>query len=294
MRLVSYEDGSRSALGVRTPAGVLPLAQLAPALPDTLPALLAQGQAVFDQIAAALALRPSVTPLDDGAIRLRPPISQAGKILCLGLNYADHATESKHARPDFPVIFLRANSSLVAHGEGIVRPSQSSALDFEGELVAVIGRTARHVRREDALGHVAGYSIFNDASIRDYQLRTPQWTVGKNFDGSGAFGPEFVTSDELPAGADGLAIETRLNGAVMQSANTRDMIFDVAETIALLSACMTLDVGDVLVMGTPAGVGAARKPPVWMKPGDVVEVTVEGIGTLSNPIVAEGEQARAA
>src|SRR5207244_7881208 len=129
-------------------------------------------------------------------------------------------------------------------------------LDFEGELVAVVGRTARHVTRDKALDYVAGYSIFNDASVRDYQLRTSQWTVGKNFDGSGAFGPDFVTSDELPAGAAGLAIETRLNGEVMQSANTRDMIFGVAETIELLSACMTLEAGDVLVMGTPAGVGA--------------------------------------
>jgi 2-keto-4-pentenoate hydratase/2-oxohepta-3-ene-1,7-dioic acid hydratase in catechol pathway len=166
-------------------------------------------------------------------------------------------------------------------------------LDFEGELVAVIGRTARRVTRDKALDHVAGYSIFNDASVRDYQLRTPQWTVGKNFDASGAFGPDFVTSDELPAGAAGLEIETRLNGQVMQSANTREMIFGVAETIELLSACMTLEPGDVLVMGTPAGVGAARKPPVWMKPGDVVAVTIERIGTLSNPIVAE-EAARVA
>lgn len=294
MRFVSYQDGSKSALGVRSPTGVLPLAALVPALPDTLPALLTQGQDALDQIAAALTDGTSIAPLDERTIRLRPPLTQAGKILCLGLNYADHAAESKQARPDFPVIFLRANSSLVAHGEAIVRPLQSSALDFEGELAAVIGRTARHVRREEALGHVAGYSIFNDGSVRDYQLRTPQWTVGKNFDASGGFGPEFVTSDELPAGAVGLAIETRLNGAVMQSANTSDMIFGVAETIEMLSACMTLEVGDVLVMGTPAGVGAARKPPVWMKPGDVVEVTIQGIGTLSNPIVAERKHARAA
>jgi len=167
MRIVSYEDGSESALGVRSPAGVLPLAALVPTLPGTLPALLARGQAALDQIAAALLHGPSVTPLDDRALRLRPPITQAGKILCLGLNYVDHAAESGHLRPDFPVVFLRANSSLVAHGEAIVRPSQSSALDFEGELVAVIGRAARHVRREDALSHVAGYSIFNDSSIRD-------------------------------------------------------------------------------------------------------------------------------
>ncbi|WP_315834747.1 fumarylacetoacetate hydrolase family protein [Bradyrhizobium prioriisuperbiae] len=294
MRLVSYERHAKPALGLRSSEGILPLAYIVPGLPDTLPALLALGPSVMAQIAKAHRDAPQIKAVDAGVIRLLPPITQAGKILCLGLNYADHAAESKQARPDFPVIFLRANTSLVAHGQPIVRPLQSSALDFEGELVAVIGRTARHVKRDVALEHIAGYSIFNDASIRDYQLRTPQWTVGKNFDASGAFGPDFVTSDALPAGAAGLAIETRLNGAVMQSANTSDMIFGVAETVELLSACMTLEVGDVLVMGTPAGVGAARKPPVWMKPGDVVEVIIEDIGTLSNPIVAEDEQARAA
>jgi acylpyruvate hydrolase len=294
MRLASYEFRGRPQLGVRLPAGILPLADLAPDLPDNLPALLALGASGMERIGEALRQMPRVKPLDPADLRLLPPITQAGKILCLGLNYADHAAESKQARPDFPVIFLRANTSLVAHGEAIVRPRQSAALDFEGELVAVIGRTARHVERAKALDHIAGYSIFNDASIRDYQLRTPQWTVGKNFDGSGAFGPDFVTSDEVPAGASGLAIETRLNGLPMQSANTRDMIFGVAETVELLSACMTLEVGDLLVMGTPAGVGAARQPPVWMKPGDVVEVIIEQIGTLSNPIVAEGQQSRAA
>jgi 2-keto-4-pentenoate hydratase/2-oxohepta-3-ene-1,7-dioic acid hydratase in catechol pathway len=294
MRLVSYTFDSKKALGIRAPEGVLPLADLVPGLPDNLPALLALGPASMTRIGEALGRASPVRPLDAATFRLLPPITQAGKILCLGLNYADHATESKQARPDFPVIFLRANTSLVAHGEAIVRPLQSSALDFEGELVAVVGRTARRVKRNDALDYIAGYSVFNDASIRDYQLRTPQWTVGKNFDGSGAFGPDFVTSDDVPAGASGLAIETRLNGVLMQSGNTRDMIFDVAETVELLSACMTLEAGDLLVMGTPAGVGAARKPPVWMKPGDVVDVTIEGIGTLSNPIIAEVEKADAA
>jgi 2-keto-4-pentenoate hydratase/2-oxohepta-3-ene-1,7-dioic acid hydratase in catechol pathway len=294
MQLVSYAVGSKSALGIRVSGGILPLAELVPDLPDHLTALLALGPAAMTRIGEALGSASQVKPLEAASVRLLPPITQAGKILCLGLNYADHAAESKHARPDFPVIFLRANTSLVAHGEAIVRPLQSSALDFEGELVAVVGRTARHVKRDDALGYIAGYSIFNDASIRDYQVRTPQWTVGKNFDGTGAFGPDFVTSDEVPAGASGLKIETRLNGESMQSANTRDMIFGVAETVELLSACMTLETGDVLVMGTPAGVGAARKPRVWMKPGDIVDVTIEGIGTLSNPIVAEAEKADAA
>jgi acylpyruvate hydrolase len=220
MRLVSYEFHAEKRLGIRSPARILPLTDVAPGLPQNLPALLSLGASAMRQIEEALRLTPLVKPLDPVNLRLLPPITQAGKILCLGLNYEDHAAESKQARPDFPVIFLRANTSLVAHGEAIVRPLQSAALDFEGELVAVIGRTARHVTRANALDHIAGYSIFNDASIRDYQLRTPQWTVGKKFDGSGAFGPDFVTSDEVPAGASGLSIETRLNGSLMQSANT--------------------------------------------------------------------------
>jgi acylpyruvate hydrolase len=293
VRFVHFELLTKRDLGVRVPGGIAPLRHLIPGLPGDLPSLLALQSNALEQIGRALSRAGHVEVIADAAIRLLPPITNAGKVLCLGLNYEDHAAESKQARPDFPVVFLRSNTSLVSHGQPIVRPLQSPALDFEGELVAVIGRTARRVTRDKALDHVAGYSIFNDASVRDYQLRTPQWTVGKNFDASGAFGPDFVTSDELPAGAAGLEIETRLNGQVMQSANTREMIFGVAETIELLSACMTLEPGDVLVMGTPAGVGAARKPPVWMKPGDVVAVTIERIGTLSNPIVAE-EAARVA
>jgi 2-keto-4-pentenoate hydratase/2-oxohepta-3-ene-1,7-dioic acid hydratase in catechol pathway len=294
MRIVSYEAGGIAGLGIHEADGILPLAALGSGLPTDLAELLRLGPDAIETIKGLRDQHGSVARIPEREVRFLPPTLRAGKILCLGLNYEDHAAEAKQARPDFPVIFLRANTSLVAHLQPIVRPVQSSLLDFEGELVAVIGQPARHVSRQKALDHVAGYSIFNDGSVRDYQRRTPQWTVGKNFDSSGAFGPVFVTSDDLPPGGAGLAIETRLNGSVMQRANTSDMIFSVAETIELLSACMTLEIGDVLVMGTPAGVGAARKPPVWMKPGDLVEVTVEGIGTLSNPIVAENDQARLA
>jgi acylpyruvate hydrolase len=166
-------------------------------------------------------------------------------------------------------------------------PKVSSDLDYEAEMVAVVGKGGRNIAESDALDHIVGYSVFNDASIRDYQLRTPQWTAGKNFDNTGAFGPWLVTADEVPAGGAGLKIECRLNGQVMQSSNTSNLIFDVAKTVHLLSTFMTLEAGDVLVMGTPGGVGLARKPPVWMKEGDVCEVEIEGLGTLSNPIVAE-------
>lgn len=294
MRLVQYELSLVRQLGVRLPKGIAPLSKLVPGLPSDLPSLLALPSDPLERIKGALSRAGEVELIAEADVRLLPPITNAGKVLCLGLNYEDHAAEAKLARPDFPVVFLRANTSLVAHSQPIVRPRVSTSLDFEGELVAVIGRAARHVSRDKALDYVAGYSIFNDGSVRDYQRRTPQWTVGKNFDGTGAFGPEFVSSDEVPAGAVGLKIETRLNEQVMQSANTSDMIFGVAETIELLSACMTLEPGDVLVMGTPAGIGAARKPPVWMKPGDVVAVTIERIGALSNPIFAEEETVRAA
>lgn len=221
-------------------------------------------------------------------LKLLPVIPRPGKIICLGLNYAAHAAEGGREKPEYPNFFMRSATSLLGHGRPIVRPRVSQQLDFEAELAAVIGREVpRHIGKGDALSYVAGYACFNDASIRDYQRRTPQWTIGKNFDATGPFGPAFVTADELPHGASGLKIESRLNGEVMQSANTRDMLFPVDETIVLLSQCMTLEPGDVLVMGTPAGVGFARTPPLWMKAGDTIEVEIEGIGLLSNPIVDE-------
>lgn len=225
--------------------------------------------------------------VDEAALTFLAPVVRPSKIICLGLNYRDHAEESGLGIPEFPVLFARFPSSLIGHGAPIVLPKLSDQLDWEAELVAVLGKGGKNIAEADALDHVAGYSAFNDASIRDYQLRTPQWTVGKNFDDTGAFGPWLVSPDELPAGASGLKIECRLNGAVMQSSNTGNLIFDVARTIAILSSLMTLEAGDVLVMGTPGGVGIARNPQVWMKAGDVCEVEIEGIGLLSNPIVAE-------
>ena len=182
---------------------------------------------------------------------------------------------------------MRGPGSLVAHGAPIVRPRVSEKLDYEAELAVVIGRRARHLSAANALDAVAGYSAFNDASVRDYQRKTSQWTIGKNFDGTGAFGPWLVTPDELPPGAAGLSIRSRLNGRVMQDANTRDFLWNVVEALVLITECMTLEPGDVIATGTPAGVGHARKPPVWMKAGDVCEIEIEGVGVLANPIVDE-------
>jgi len=225
--------------------------------------------------------------VDIAALTFLPPVVRPSKIICLGLNYRDHAEESGLGIPEFPVLFARFASSLIGHGAPIVLPKVSSQLDWEAELVVVLGKGGKHIAEADALNHVAGYSVFNDASIRDYQMRTPQWTAGKNFDDTGAFGPWLVTPEELPAGAAGLKIECRVNGVVMQSSNTANLIFDVARTIAILSGFMTLETGDVLVMGTPGGVGVARNPQVWMKAGDICEVEIEQIGLLSNPVVAE-------
>ena len=225
--------------------------------------------------------------LDAAGVKHLPPSAHPGKIICLGLNYRDHAKEFDSPPPSYPTLFARFASSLIGHGQPLVRPRVSDKFDYEGELALILGRGGRNISQEQAASHVFGYSVFNDGSIRDYQLRTPQWTVGKNFDGTGAFGPWVLTADELPPGATGLMLETRLNGEVMQHASTSDMIFGVAQTIAIISEVMTLDAGDVIVMGTPSGVGYGRKPPVYMKAGDVCEVSIERIGTLRNVVMDE-------
>lgn len=228
------------------------------------------------------------TPLVAGsAAALAPLLTRPGKIICLGLNYYDHAKEGGRDKPTYPWFFLRAPSSLVAHGQAAWLPRVSGHFDYEAELAVVIGKRARHVMPEQALDMVLGYACFNDMSVRDYQKKTPQWTVGKNFDRTGGFGPALVLAGDLPPGGRGLGIACRVNGQTVQEANTDDMIFDVAEAIGIVTECMTLEPGDVLVMGTPAGVGMARTPPLWLKPQDTVEVEIERVGRLCNPVLAE-------
>jgi 2-keto-4-pentenoate hydratase/2-oxohepta-3-ene-1,7-dioic acid hydratase in catechol pathway len=245
-----------------------------------------QSHEQLDRVRMAITNSKAVTSkLND--ISFKVPIERPGKIVCMGLNYADHAKEGGNARPEYPSFFMRGPSSLTAHLSPIVRPKVSDKLDYEAELAFIVGKKARHCTLENALDCVAGYSIFNDGSIRDYQRKTTQWTIGKNFDQTGGFGPWLVTPDELPLGCDGLKIQSRLNGQVMQNANTKDFLWGVAETIVLISECMTLEPGDVVITGTPAGVGYARTPPVFMKPGDVCEIEIESIGVLSNTIMDE-------
>ncbi len=284
MRFTTYLQNGQARLGVLDGAAAIDLQAAQPQVPADLRAAL---QAGIDLIAAGRAAIASSAPrLPLAGLRFAPLVPEPGKTVCLGLNYFDHAKEGgRTEKPDYPWFFYRGKSSLLAHGAAGLVPKVSSKFDYEAELAVVIGRTVpRHVTQADALQYVLGYACFNDMSVRDYQKRTPQWTIGKNFDATGALGPVLVTADELPPGAVDLHIESRLNGQVMQSASTSDMIFSVAETIKLLAECLTLEPGDVIAMGTPADVGQARNPPVWMKAGDVIEIEIEKIGLLSNPI----------
>ena len=296
MRLATLAAGSRAFVAARHGGSYVDLSRIAPGLAPDMTALLANWPENKSALAEALSRSSSKDTVDLTVIRTLPPIPKPGKIICVGLNYGAHTKESGMEQPTYPTLFARFNTSLIAHEQPLVRPDASEEFDYEGEFAAIIGRAGRHIRKEHALEHVAGYSLFNDGSIRNYQFKSPQWTMGKNFDATGAFGPEIVTADELPAGAAGLKIETRFNGRTVQSANTADLIFDVATLVSIISEGITLEPGDIIVTGTPAGVGAGHKPPLWMKPGDRLEVEVEGIGVLSNPVVAEasGSQHNAA
>jgi 2-keto-4-pentenoate hydratase/2-oxohepta-3-ene-1,7-dioic acid hydratase in catechol pathway len=220
-------------------------------------------------------------------IAFAPVIPKPEKIVCMGLNYADHAKEGGHDRPEYPSFFMRVPSSLLGHQQAMIVPPVSDKLDYEAELAFIIGKRCHRLTKENALEAIAGYSIFNDGSMRDYQRKTNQWTIGKNFDQTGGFGPCLVTPEELPKGAHGLRIQSRLNGKIMQDSNTEHFLWDVVETLVLISEVMTLEPGDVVITGTPAGVGYARTPPVFMKPGDMIEIEIDGIGILKNPIASE-------
>jgi len=283
MRIVHFEKGGVPGIAADDGSGWHGLTKRQSGFPGTLPELIANGA---DLLRASRDLL-STHAIDLNTVRILPPVPKPSKIFCVGLNYDDHLEESGLKKPVYPEIFARFATSLIAHSEPIRLPRESLALDYEAELAVVIGRGGRRINRDRALDHVAGYSLFNDATIRDFQLRTPQWTMGKNFDGTGAFGPWLVTPDALPPGAHGLHIQGRLNGQVMQDSSIDKLIFNVPALIELISVAMSLEPGDVIITGTPGGVGAARKPPVFMRPGDVFEVEIEGIGVLSNVVQDE-------
>jgi acylpyruvate hydrolase len=280
MRIVHFETRGDAGIGADEGSGWHGLTQRDSGFPGTLPELIAQGADLL-RIGRTLGQSPTI---DLNTVRLLPPVPVPPKILCVGLNYDDHLEESGLKKPVYPEIFARFATSLIAHQEPIRRPRESTALDYEAELAVVIGKPGRRISSEQALDHVAGYSLFNDATIRDFQLLTPQWTMGKNFDGTGSFGPWLVTPDAVPPGARGLRIQGRLNGRVMQNTRTDRLIFSVQALIEMISVAMSLERGDVIITGTPGGVGAARKPPVFMKAGDIFEVEIEKLGVLTNPV----------
>jgi 2-keto-4-pentenoate hydratase/2-oxohepta-3-ene-1,7-dioic acid hydratase in catechol pathway len=289
MRFLSFEANGQAGIGWVKDIHATDFVNLtlaAPELPRNLKDLIcAKGGLPAADAAARKAPASAVQTIS--SVTVLPLIPNPGKIVCMGLNYADHAKEGGNARPEYPSFFLRGNSSMVGHNQAIVRPKASTQLDYEAELAVIIGKKARHLTADNALECIAGYSCFNDGSIRNYQRKSSQWTIGKNFDGTGPFGPCLVTPDELPPGAAGLRIQSRLNGKVMQDANTDVFLWNVVEALRIITECMTLEPGDVIITGTPAGVGYARTPPVWMAPGDICEIEVEGVGILSNPIVDE-------
>ncbi len=283
MKLLRYlsAQNDTAELGVLTNQGVIPLAgwfgHSSPEMLDLLASPLYE-----KLIEAAIPLNYSPIPLDQ--ITFLPPIQRPGKILCVGLNYRDHVLEGGRTIPEFPTIFQKASSSIIAHQQSIRLPATTSKVDLEAELAVVIGKTARKVSSEGAFDYIGGYTILNDVSERDYQNRTSQWTMGKSCDTFCPIGPVLLTKDEIPD-PHSLEIKSTLNGFEMQKSNTKHLIFTIPFLIEYISAVMTLEPGDIIATGTPVGVGVFRKPPVFLKAGDMAEITVEGIGTLSNPVV---------
>src|SRR6476659_6893010 len=290
MKIAGFEADGGLRLGIVEGDQVVDLQTADPKVPANLADALAANNGDLKPLADIAKRAPAAARRPLKGLKFGLPVARPGKILCLGLNYLEHVKEGSQRDniPKFPTIFMRGNSSLVPHGQPIIRPKASETLDYEAELIFIVGTRAKHLTLENAYSCIAGYSCGNEGSVREYQRKTTQWDMGKNFDRTGGFGPWLVTADELPPGGKGLKIQTRLNGQTMQSDNTNNMMFPVAETIAYVTQGMTLEPGDVIVTGTPSGVGHARKPePVWMKAGDTCEVEIEGIGVLSNPIEDE-------
>lgn len=283
MRFITYKGDQGEGVGLKAGEGYrgLPVS----ALGGDLMSFLHDAGAVTG-LAEKLEGAPE---LDLAAIELLPPVPRPEKVICIGLNYVDHSEESGFEAPTYPTVFARFANSLIGHQAPLVKPRASDMFDYEAELVAVIGKGGRHIAREDALDHVAGYSLCNDGSVRDYQIKSPQWTMGKVWDGTGAVGPELVTPEELPPACKGLTLTMHVNGQLLQKAGIDDMIFDIPTLVSVLSEAMTLSPGDVIISGTPGGVGALRKPPIWLKAGDQCVVGMEGLGKLINAVVQEEE-----
>jgi acylpyruvate hydrolase len=290
MKIVGFEANNGLRLGVVDGEAVIDLQAVDASVPTDLGDALRRNNGDLKPFADLAKRAPASARRPLAGLKFGFPVARPGKIICLGLNYLDHVKEGPQRDniPKYPSIFFRVQTSMVPHLQPIIRPRASIQLDYEAEMVAIVGKTAKHLTMDNAVGCIAGYSCSNEGSVREFQRHTTQWGMGKNFDRTGGFGPWMVSADDLPAGGKGLKIMSRLNGNTMQSDNTDNMMFPLAETLVYLTKGMTLEPGDIILTGTPSGVGHARKPePVWMKPGDTIEIEVEGIGVLRNPIEDE-------
>ena len=284
MKLVTYTHaGTRATGAVVDDDHLVDLHAADPAIPPDMLGLLAGGGAMLDRARAAVTNAGARIPL--AAVTIEAPIPRPGKVLAIGLNYRDHAAESGQELPKHPVVFAKATTCVTGPGKPVHRPKASASVDWEGELCFVIGRNARHVAAAEAPSYVAGYMIGNDISVRDWQFHSPTWMIGKSFDTHGPTGPWLVTRDEVDAA--NLGIRTFVNGEMVQQSNTNQLIFDVGAIIEYLSTACTLEPGDVVFTGTPAGVGVSRKPPRFLKAGDAVRVEIDGLGVLENPVIDE-------
>lgn len=290
MKIVGFEANNGVRLGVVEGDSIIDIQAVEASAPNDLGDYLRRSNGDLKALAEIAKKAPAAAHRPLAGLTFALPVASPGKIICLGLNYLDHVKEGPQRDnvPKFPSIFFRVLTSMVPHLQPIVRPRESVQLDYEAEMVAIVGKRAKHLELASAVDCIAGYSVSNEGSVREFQRHTTQWGMGKNFDRTGGFGPWMVSADELPRGGKGLKIMTRLNGNTMQSDNTENMMFPLAETLVYLTKGMTLEPGDIILTGTPSGVGHARKPdPVWMKAGDTCEIEVEGIGVLSNPIEDE-------
>ncbi len=278
MRLASFRTAQGASYGAVTSQGIVDLGRRLGNRYSDLRTLLEK-----NGIEEARKAAGSPADYKESEVTWLPVIPNPGKIVCVGLNYEEHRQETGRDKTEQPALFLRLAESQVGHKQPILRPRESKNLDYEAEIALVIGRAGRRISQKDSWNHIAGYSCYNDGSVRDWQRHTIQWTAGKNFASTGGFGPWMVTADEIPAGAL-LTLSCRLNGERMQHATTEQMIFKIPKLIEYISSFTTLAPGDVIVTGTPGGVGARRNPPVWMKPGDTVEVEIDKVGVLVNTI----------
>ena len=291
MKLVTFEQAGQVRVGaLRTTAGaeqVVDLNRRDARIPNEMIAFLEGGAATLALAKKALAAAPAEAGIPCSAVTLRAPIPRPGKIICIGVNYMEHAQESGNTKPPYPIVFAKWGNAVIGPGAPIIIPAAVAKPDYEGELAVVIGRRGRNIPEAEALSYVAGYMPLNDVSACDWQTRTSQWVIGKTPDTFCPMGPAIVTSDEI-ANPQDLHLRTLIGGEVLQDGYTGDMMYSVAQLIADMTRVMTLEPGDVIATGTPSGVGAARKPPRWLQPGDVVRIEIERVGVLENPVMAEG------